>query len=151
MDLSTVRQLVEESNGLMRGVAEFVQAEEAAWAIILQSGLLLEVAFEEEANSLLLVSDLGVPAESNRVQIYEMLLAVNYLIDETDGVLMALDASEGRIVQRVSINVGTLDSSQLAVAFENFAAKAETWMELIHSAEPIPPDGEIDLRDAMRV
>lgn len=136
--------------------------EDNLWVLVRDEACVIEVEYDDDQKRIMLSTEIGQPHEADRKNIYEMLLQVNYLWQETGGLRIGLDGPVGKVVQMFGTSVIDLHLGQLKTILTNFFDSARTWHEIIsqgglaekevaEKAAERPPPPEGDLSGAIKV
>ena len=136
-NLEHLQQLMTEIGPLIDRIEAIDQDGEDFWLFSFAGDAVLQIEYDDQARKLVFFTDLGVPAEEHRLEIYTALLSLNYLWSETGGLRMAIEnAANGPIVQVLDLFTLDLDVSTLATVTENFVDTAFYWRGFIANFRP---------------
>ena len=141
-ELDHLQSLMAEIGPLIDGIEAIDQEGDDYWLFAFGEQTLLQIQYDAQARKLVLFTELGAPAEENRLALYEALLSFNYLWNETGGLRMAIDGPGGSASMVLDLFVLDLDVSTLATVTENFLDTAVYWrgfMANLQSAEQETP------------
>lgn len=113
--------------------------DDLSWDIFFDEDRLVEAYLDEEAEKLVLTTELGTPAEADAARLYPLLLQYNDLWRETSGLRMALDGPGGAVIMIYDVSLAKLDVILLRNILENYDATAKAWKALIASSENAAP------------
>jgi len=106
--------------------------------IQLDGALLHLQLYQENANVLLLMADLGqLPANDRRV-IYQQMLVANSGWSALAGGALCTNESGERALLRLRLDLNTLDSEKLTHWLTAFVTAAEHWAAQLGAASPVP-------------
>lgn len=103
------------------------------------------VDYDSRREVLVFSTQLGQVPDENRSATYEFLLGYNLYWAETDGVRMALDISDGTVVQLFDLALSGVTASKLEAVVENFVGLARNMRLLVEAGigedeRPPPPE-----------
>lgn len=145
LDKEKVEALIAETGGFDPQIAAIVQTGDGAWAVQYQEDLDVEIEMDEERDLLIILTVVGTPPASRRLELLEAMMAYNMLVQETGGVRMALTGTGGEAVQMLEVPFESLQAKDLATICANMVDKTLTWRTLFVADDDgatMPPPGQ---------
>lgn len=130
VDVVKINALLVDTAPLEEEILGIVQRGDNFWTVEFEA-VDIEVSADPQTRCLHLMSTVGLPNEDRRLEIFEILLASNFLWRDTGGVHMALDGIDGDVVQTLDVYLDGLTATDLAVILRNLAERTITWRALI--------------------
>ena len=150
-----IQLLIEELGPACELVDEIYETGEGQWAIVnADLELVIGLSHEVERERIELFTEVGSPAEENRLQTYELILILNFTNDPNTKV--ALDGPGGQVVQTCSLPVAGLDLEALLEALLAFITSAQCLRDVMTqggaSLTESPADDDVaDAGNSIRV
>jgi hypothetical protein len=104
------------------------------WSLVVDEATVLFADYDEGREVLVLSAEAGRPAETDRLQLYDLLLRYNIRWAETGGVRMALDGEAGSVTQLFELAVNGLDLPRLQTVVARFLDTLRAWREIVGQA-----------------
>lgn len=150
MQVAQVDDILERIGPVLRpeGIAAF--SEMRSWGIALDDETSILLDLSEEGDRLLATVEVGTPTITDRALLYELMLRHAYLVPQTGGSRLALDAPGGGIVLVSDVTTQNLDADRLTTFVRSVGAAARAWREIVkrppsHPSRPPLEDTDIPL------
>lgn len=101
------------------------------WSILFDEDTLIELEYDPQLKQLSLCSALGSPAQDRLLSTLQASLVYNFLWKNTGGIVLALNAPDGELMQLYQLALDEYDTQLLCSVIANFAEKAATWRKLL--------------------
>ena len=151
-DTHQMEQLFAQIGPLMDRIEAIDQEDDDRWILALGEEQDMFVDFDQQASKLTFSIEVGQPPEELRLRAYEMLLAYNYLWEDSGGLRMALDSPEGSVVMAYDTFDLDMDVSALSALIDKLMEAAEGWRDVIADLKASGPSPESDaMGPAIRV
>ena len=141
--LSDLQHLIRQLGPSLPEISTIVEEDLDEWQIIFDSGLSLQISWQETPARVLLCCDIGKPDESQREKIFARLLNMNLLLQGVANVKLALSSPDDDVILigELASNSMTLETLQEEISeYLRFAAR---FSELIN--EPEFDNDKVDL------
>ena len=145
-----VERLMKQLGPLVDGI-ETIRHEAGSnfWMIGFEDGTAMSLHVDRFDDWATLSTQVGHPLPEHREKSLEMLLTLNTMWEQTDGLRFAFDADGGGVIQLYDINLDGLDVSRLVAIIEKQSAGARTLRSLLQTpSAAVPEEG---LANALRV
>jgi hypothetical protein len=117
--------------GAALGAAEIYQLEDDAWLVVFDDDFAVSVERDIDGDSLMLGTDLGLPAAGQELVAYKMLLAANAAWRETGGLRLGLDPLDDAVLLFQHVRLAELEREAAREALEGFVGAARNGREFI--------------------
>ncbi len=141
--LSDLQHLIRQLGPSLPEISTIVEEDLDEWQIIFDSGLSLQISWQETPARVLLCCAIGKPDESQREKIFARLLNMNLLLQGVANVKLALSSPDDDVILigELASNSMTLETLQEEISeYLRFAAR---FSELIN--EPEFDNDKVDL------
>ena len=106
--------------------------DENVWTLVVDEDDVLFVDYEPETDRLVLSAEVAhPPGDTDLKGLYATLLTYNNQWQETGGTRMALDATDGNVVQIFELPAAGLDLHDLQIVVTNFVDLLKTWRGIV--------------------
>ena len=128
-------------SGLLE-VTEFADLD--AWTLVVDEATVLFADYDDSRPRLMLSAEVGEPAETARLRLYELMLRYNDAWRETGGGRMALDPAGG-VVLGLELSVEGLELARLRAVIGGFVEVLQGWRDIVAKARgdetvTVPPE-----------
>ena len=133
--LSDLQHLIRQLGPSLPVISTIIEEDLDEWQIIFDSGLSLQISWQETPTRVLLYCAIGKPDESQREKIFARLLNMNLLLQGVANVKLALSSPEDEVILigELTSNSMTLETLQEEITeYLRFAAR---FSELINEPE----------------
>ena len=133
--LSDLQHLIRQLGPSLPEISTIIEEDLDEWQIIFDSGLSLQISWQETPARVLLCCAIGKPDESQREKIFARLLNINLLLQGVANVKLALSSPEDDVIligELISDSM-TLETLQKEITeYQRFAAR---FSELINAPD----------------
>lgn len=117
---------------------------EGVWSLVVDEATTLFVDLDEPRDCLVISADVGTPQPADRARWLELLLCYNGQWHRTGSVRMALEASDGPVVQLADLPLAGLDAHRLHRTLASFVEILASWRQVLpgqatQAAEAVAP------------
>ena len=148
MDRSTLAQALLSEAAEHLGLPDLALDADRAAVLGVEGGGIVDITLDAPGRTLLLSSAIGRPPEGGEAVLFRRLLAVNALPQQTDNLVMSLDAATGEVGQSRRVLLEDLDLSGLLAELDRFIRQREAWAAALAAprsddrSDPPPAAGE---------
>ena len=133
--LSDLQHLIRQLGPSLPEISTIIEEDLDEWQIIFDSGLLLQISWQETSARVLLYCAIGKPVESQREKIFAWLLNMNLLLQGVANVKLALSSPEDDVILIGELEANVLSLEMLQEEITNYLRFAAKFSELINDPE----------------
>jgi hypothetical protein len=129
--LNAIQLLMQELGPQTLTVDAVVQHGEKTWAVQLNDESIVLMEWDGEPERLVLSTDLGVPVEERRLDVYQLLLCYNLLWRESGGLKTALGGPDGGAMLLYEWSGEQATLMEMQTVLDNFSRVGAMWRSYI--------------------
>ncbi|WP_299491868.1 type III secretion system chaperone [uncultured Shewanella sp.] len=118
--------------GAMMAIDSINKHDEDSWSIQFEDNKLVELFYISNQHKLTLQYNIGIPTLSEVNKLHDLLLEYNLCWPESGGIQMALNKTDGSIVQLFQLFIQDLSLPIMIDVLTNFIERADIWQAIIH-------------------
>ncbi|MCL1127589.1 type III secretion system chaperone [Shewanella surugensis] len=118
--------------GAMMAIDSINKHDEDSWSIQFEDNKLVELFYTSSQHKLTLQYHIGIPTLSEINKLHNLLLEYNLSWPESGGVQMALNKSDGSVIQLFQLFTQDLSVQVMIDVLTNFIERADIWQGIIH-------------------
>jgi len=140
--LSDLQHLIRQLGPSLPEISTIIEEDLDEWQIIFDSGLLLQISWQETPARVLLCCAIGKPDETQREKIFARLLNMNLLLQGVANLKLALSSPEDDVILIGEIDAAVISLEVLQAEITEYLRYAARFSELIN--EPETTGQEVD-------
>jgi len=140
--LSDLQHLIRQLGPSLPEISTIIEEDLDEWQIIFDSGLLLQISWQETPARVLLCCAIGKPDETQREKIFARLLNMNLLLQGVANLKLALSSPEDDVILIGEIDAAVISLEVLQEEITEYLRYAARFSELIN--EPETTGQEVD-------
>jgi hypothetical protein len=133
--LSDLQHLIRQLGPSLPEISTITEEDLDEWQIIFDTGLSLQISWQEKPARVLLCCAIGKPIESQREKIFAWLLNMNLLLQGVANVKLALSSPEDDVILIGELEANVLSLEMLQEEITNYLRFAAKFSELINDSE----------------
>ena len=133
--LSDLQYLIRQLGPSLPEISTIIEEDLDEWQIIFDSGLLLQISWQETPARVLLYCAIGTPVESQREKIFARLLNMNLLLQGVANLKLALSSPEDDVILIGEIDPAVISLEVLKEEITEYLGYAARFSELINEPE----------------
>ena len=141
--LSDLQHLIRQLGPSFPEISTIIEEDLDEWKIIFDSGLLLQISWQETPARVLLYCAIGKPDETQREKIFARLLNMNLLLQGVANVKLALSSPEDEVILIGELASDSMTLETLQEEISEYLRFAARFSELIN--EPEFDNDKVDL------
>ena len=140
--LSDLQYLIRQLGPSLPEISTIIEEDLDEWQIIFDSGLLLQISWQETPARMLLYCTIGKPDETQREKIFARLLNMNLLLQGVANLKLALSSPEDDVILIGELVSDSMTLETLKQEITDYLRFAARFSELIN--EPETAGQEVD-------
>jgi len=140
--LSDLQHLIRQLGPSLPEISTIIEEDLDEWQIIFDSGLLLQISWQETPARVLLCCAIGKPDETQREKIFARVLNMNLLLQGVANLKLALSSPEDDVILIGEIDAAAISLEVLQEEITEYLRYAARFSELIN--EPETTGQEVD-------
>jgi hypothetical protein len=133
--LSDLQHLIRQLGPSLPVISTIIEEDLDEWQIIFDSGLSLQISWQETPARVLLYCAIGKPDESQREKIFARLLNMNLLLQGVANVKLALSSPEDEVILIGELASDSMTLETLQEEITEYLRYAARFSELINEPE----------------
>jgi hypothetical protein len=133
--LSDLQHLIRQLGPSLPEISTIVEEDLDEWQIIFDSGLSLQISWQETPARVLLCCAIGKPDESQREKIFARLLNMNLLLQGVANIKLALSSPEDEVILIGELEANSMSLETLQEEITEYLRFAARFSELINEPE----------------
>jgi hypothetical protein len=133
--LSDLQHLIRQLGPSLPEISTIIEEDLDEWQIIFDSGLSLQISWQETPSRVLLYCAIGKPDESQREKIFARLLNMNLLLQGVANVKLALSSPEDDVIVIGELISDSMTLETLQEEITEYLRFAARFSELINEPE----------------
>ena len=133
--LSDLQHLIRQLGPSLPEISTITEEDLDEWQIIFDTGLSLQISWQEKPARVFLCCAIGKPVESQREKIFAWLLNMNLLLQGVANVKLALSSPEDDVILIGELEANVLSLEMLQEEITNYLRFAAKFSELINDSE----------------
>ena len=133
--LSDLQHLIRQLGPSLSEISTIIEEDLDEWQIIFDSGLSLQISWQETPARVLLYCAIGKPDETQREKIFARLLNMNLLLQGVANVKLALSSPEDEVILIGELTSDSMTLETLQEEITEYLRFAARFSELINEPE----------------
>ena len=133
--LSDLQHLIRQLGPSLSEISTIIEEDLDEWQIIFDSGLSLQISWQETPARVLLYCAIGKPDESQREKIFARLLNMNLLLQGVANIKLALSSPEDEVILIGELTSDSLTLETLQEEITEYLRFAARFSQLINEPE----------------
>ena len=133
--LSDLQHLIRQLGPSLSEISTIIEEDLDEWQIIFDSGLSLQISWQETPARVLLYCAIGKPDESQREKIFARLLNMNLLLQGVANIKLALSSPEDEVILIGELTSDSMTLETLQEEITEYLRFAARFSELINEPE----------------